>query len=105
VQVKVLFVFIVLEHHQRVLHSSVIEHPCTSWTSNRFTRPSPIGMHRGISHEIGIASRANEVCLGIASLHHLEEVLTARRSPWQNPYAEGLIASKLRDCMNQFVGR
>ena len=44
----------------------------------------------------------NEVRLRIASLH-IEEVLTAPRSPWQNPYAERLIGSIRRDCLNHYV--
>jgi putative transposase len=44
----------------------------------------------------------NEVRLRIASLQ-IEEVLTAPRSPWQNPYAERLIGSIRRDCLNHFV--
>jgi putative transposase len=33
----------------------------------------------------------------------IEEVLTAPRSPWQNPYVERLIGSIRRDCLNHFV--
>jgi putative transposase len=44
----------------------------------------------------------NEVRLRIESLH-IEEVLTAPRCPWQNPYAERLIGSIKRDCLNHFV--
>jgi hypothetical protein len=33
----------------------------------------------------------------------IEELLTAPRSPWQNPYAERLIGSIRRDCLNHFV--
>jgi hypothetical protein len=33
----------------------------------------------------------------------MEEVLTAPQSPWQNPYAERLIGSIRRDCLNHFV--
>ena len=44
----------------------------------------------------------DEVRLRIASLH-IEEVLTAPQSPWQNPYAERLIGSIRRDCLNHFV--
>ena len=44
----------------------------------------------------------NEVHLRISSLQ-LEEVLTAPRSPWQNPYAERLIGSIRRDCLDHFV--
>jgi hypothetical protein len=44
----------------------------------------------------------NEVRLRIASLQ-MEEVLTAPRSPWQNPYAERLIGSIRLDCLDHFV--
>jgi hypothetical protein len=30
-------------------------------------------------------------------------MFSAPRSPWQNPYAERLIGSKRRDCLNHFV--
>jgi hypothetical protein len=33
----------------------------------------------------------------------MEEVLTAPRSPWPNPYAERLIGSIRTDCLNHFV--
>ena len=33
----------------------------------------------------------------------MQEVLTAPRSPWQNPYAERLIGSIRRECLNHFV--
>jgi len=44
----------------------------------------------------------NEVGLRIASLQ-MEEVLTAPQSPWQNPYAERLIGSIRRECLDHFV--
>ena len=33
----------------------------------------------------------------------IEEVLIAPRSPWQNPYAERLIGSIRRECLNHFI--
>jgi putative transposase len=33
----------------------------------------------------------------------IEEVLTAPRSPWQNPYAERLVGSVRRDCLNHII--
>ena len=44
----------------------------------------------------------SEVRLRITSLG-IEEVLTAPRSPWQNPYVERLIGSIRRDCLHHFV--
>ena len=33
----------------------------------------------------------------------IEEVLTAPRSPWQNPYVEHLIGSVRHDCLNHVI--
>ena len=33
----------------------------------------------------------------------IEEVLTAARSPWQNPYVERLVGSIRRDCLDHIV--
>jgi len=33
----------------------------------------------------------------------IEEVLTAPRSPWQNPFAERVIGSVRRECLEQVV--
>jgi putative transposase len=33
----------------------------------------------------------------------IQEVLTAARSPWQNPFAERLIGSIRRECLNHIV--
>src|SRR5215469_2758412 len=44
----------------------------------------------------------SEVQSRIASLH-IEKALTAARRPWQNPYAERLIGSIRRECLDHFV--
>ena len=103
ITMKVLFVFIVLEHRRRqVLHFNVTEHPTAAWTSQQIVeafadRDVPRYLIRDRDGVYG-----NEVRLRIASLH-MEEVLTAPQSPWQNPYAERLIGSIRRDCLNHFV--
>jgi putative transposase len=103
VTMKVMFVFIVLEHRRReVLHFNVTEHPTAAWTSQQIVeafadRDAPRYLIRDRDGVYG-----NEVRLRIASLH-MEEVLTAPQSPWQNPYAERLIGSIRRDCLNHFV--
>src|SRR6516225_12424419 len=92
ITMKVLFVFIVLEHRRReVLHFNVTEHPSAAWTSQQIVEAfanqnPPRYLLRDRDRIYG-----NEVRLRIASLQ-MEEVLTAPRSPRQNPYAERLIA-------------
>jgi hypothetical protein len=103
ITMKVLFVFIALEHRRReVLHCNVTEHPSAAWTSQQIVEAfaeqnPPRYLLRDRDRIYG-----NEVRLRIASLQ-MEEVLTAPQSPWQNPYAERLIGSIRRDCLDHFV--
>jgi hypothetical protein len=65
ITMKVLFVFMVLEHRRReVLHFHVTEHPSAAWTSQQMSRPSPIRMRLGISSEIETASTATKFVCG-----------------------------------------
>jgi hypothetical protein len=103
ITLKVLFVFIVLEHRRReVLHFGVTEHPSAAWTSQQIVEAFP---DRNVPQYL-LRDRdriyGSEVPSRIASLH-IEEALTADRSPWQNPYAERLIGSIRRECLNHFV--
>jgi transposase InsO family protein len=103
VTMRVLFVFLVLEHRRRqVLHFNVTEHPTADWTSQQIVeafadRDAPRYLIRDRDSIYG-----SKVRLRIASLG-IEEVLAAPRSPWQNPYVERLIGSIRRDCLNHFV--
>src|SRR4051794_8675833 len=103
ISMKVLFVFFVLEHRRReILHFGVTNHPTAVWTSQQVVEAfddqhcGPIPDSRPGQHlRRGGGSR-------IASLG-IEQVLTAPRSPWQNPYAERLIGSIRLECLNHFV--
>src|SRR5215469_4488881 len=103
ITMKVLFVFLVLEHRRReVLHFNVTEHPCAAWTSQQIVeafanQDGPRYLLRDRDRIYG-----SEVRLRISSLQ-IEEVLTAPRSPWQNPYVERLIGSIRRDCLAHFI--
>ena len=85
VTMKVLFVFLVLEHRRRqVLHFNVTEHPSAAWTSQQIVEAfanqnPPQYLLRDRDRIYG-----QEVRLRISSLQ-MEEVLTAPRSPWHNP--------------------
>jgi putative transposase len=88
VTMKVLFVFIVLEHHRRqVLHFNVTDHPTAAWTAQQIVEAFA---NREPSRYV-IRDRdsiyGNDVRRRIASLA-MEELLIAPQSPWQNPYAE-----------------
>ena len=103
ITMKVLFVFIVLEHRRRqVLHFNVTERPTAAWTSQQIVeafadRDAPRYLIRDRDRIYG-----DDVRLRISSMG-IEEVLTAPQSPWQNPYVERMIGSIRKDCLNHFV--
>ncbi len=100
---RILFCFIVLRHHRRmVVHFNVTAHPTARWTAQQIVEAFPydeaprllirdrdgiygVGFHQRVKH------------MGI------EEVVTAPRSPWQNPYVERLIGSIRRECLNHVI--
>ena len=85
---RVLFVFVVLAHERRrVVHFNVTAHPTARWTAQQITEAfpwdtSPRFLLRDRDKSYGEAFRKRARAMGI------KEVLTAPRSPWQNPYAE-----------------
>jgi putative transposase len=83
ITMKVLFVFIVLQHHRReVLHFNVTEHPTAAWTAQQIVEAFA---DREPSRYV-IRDRdsiyGNLVRMRIAS-QGMEEVLTTPQSPWR----------------------
>ena len=100
---KVLFVFIVLEHGRRkVLHFNVTEHPTAAWTAQQIVEAFADREPARYLIRDRDSIYGTEVRLRIKSLG-MEEVLTAPQSPWQNPYAERLIGSIRRECLNHYI--
>ena len=103
VRLQVLFVFLVLEHRRReVLHFNVTNHPTSAWVAVQMTeafgeRTAPRYLIRDRDGVYGEEVRRRLHSLGI------EQVLTAPESPWQNGYAERVIGSIRRECLNHFI--
>ena len=103
VTLKVLFVFVILEHRRRqVLHFNVTDHPTAAWTAQQIVEAFAAREPARYVIRDRDSIYGNEVRVRIASLG-IEEVLTAPQSPWQNPYVERLIGSVRRECLNHFV--
>jgi transposase InsO family protein len=100
---RVLFVFVVLEHKRRkVLHFGVTEHPTAAWAGQQMVeafadRDVPQYLIRDRDGIFGIEFRCRVKSLDI------KEVMTAPQSPWQNGFAERLIGSIRRDCLDHVV--
>ena len=98
---RVLYGFVVLGHgRRRILHLDVTEHPTAEWTriQLRAALPEP---PRFVHRDRGSAFE------GLGDfLHRLgceEEVVSAPRSPWQNPFAERVIGSTRRDLLDLMI--
>jgi transposase InsO family protein len=102
-RLRVLFVFLVLAHHRRrVVHFNVTEHPTALWTAQQIVNAfpddcAPSYLLRDRDRVYGQQFRHRVKGMQI------EEVLTAPRSPWQNPFAERLIGSIRRECLNHVI--
>src|SRR5712664_1163908 len=102
-RLRVLFVLVVLAHHRRrVLHFNVTEHPTAAWTAQQVVDAfpddsAPSYLLRDRDSVYGHAFRKRVKGMGIS------EVQTAPHSPWQNPFAERLIGSIRRECLDHVV--
>ena len=98
-----LYVFVVLAHdRRRVLHFNVTEHPTAAWTAQQIIEAFPEDrvpkyLMRDRDGVYGHAFRDRLAGMGI------EEVLSAPRSPWQNPFVERLIGSVRRECLDHLI--
>jgi len=100
---RVLYGFLMLRHdRRRVVHFNVTVSPTAEWTAQQIVEAFPyeeaprfiLRDRDGIYGEI---FRRRVKHMGI------EEVVTACRSPWQNPYVERLIGSIRRECLDHVI--
>jgi putative transposase len=102
---RILFVFVVVVlscDRRRVLHFNVTHHPTAEWTAQQIVNAfpddtAPRFLTRDRDAIYGSAFRRRVENLGI------EEVVSAPRSPWQNPYVERLIGSIRRECTDHLI--
>ncbi len=100
---RVLFVLVILSHdRRRILHFNVTEHPTAAWTARQLleacgTGNTPRFLIRDRDAIYGKTFRRQVTALKI------QDVPTAPRSPWQNAYAERVIGSIRRECLNHLI--
>jgi transposase InsO family protein len=100
---RVLFVLVVLAQRRRsVVHFNVTEHPTAAWTVQQIREAFPedraprylIRDRDGVYGD-QFRDRLREMAI--------REVLTAPQSPWQNAFAERLIGSIRRECLDHVI--
>ena len=100
---RLLYVFIVLHHERRrIVHFGVTANPTAAWVAQQITEAfpwdtSPRYMIRDRDSVFGAVVCARIKAMGI------EEVVTRPRSPWQNPFAERVIGSIRRECLDHVI--
>jgi transposase InsO family protein len=99
----VLFVFVVLLHdRRRIVHVNVTAHPTAAWTAQQLreawpwdTAPPFVIRDRDTIYGSDLRRAAQAM--------RIDEVLTAPRSPWQNPFVERVIGSMRRECLDHVI--
>ena len=100
---RVLFVLVVLSHGRRRLrHFNITEHPTAEWTARQLIEAcgpedSPRYLIRDRDQVYG------ERFSRQAKMLDIRQTVIAPRSPWQNAYAERVIGSIRRECLDHIV--
>jgi putative transposase len=100
---KVLFVLIVLVHERRkVVHFNVTAHPTAQWTAQQLLEAFPweTAPKYLLRDRDAVYGDRFQHCV---SSMGLDQVLAAPRSPWQNGYAERVIGSIRRECLDRVI--
>ena len=103
VELRVLFVLVVLAHdRRRVVYFNVTEYPTAEWTAQQLVEAFSWGsppkyLLRDRDAIYGNCFRKRVRGLG------MKERPIAPRSPWQNPYAERVIGSIRRECLDHVI--
>jgi putative transposase len=100
---RVLFVLVLLSHHRRrIVRLAITEHPTAAWTAQQVVEafpydPAPRWLVRDRDAIYGDEFRHRVAGMGMT------EVIAAPSSPWQNPFAERLIGSLRRECLDHVI--
>ena len=100
---RVLFVLVMVTHsRRRLVHFNVTEHPTAEWTARQLLEvcvheEAPRYLIRDRDQVYGA-----RFCRQAETLD-IREVVIAPRSPWQNGYAERVIGSIRRECLDHVV--
>jgi transposase InsO family protein len=100
---RLLYGLLIMDHsRRRILWLGVTAHPTAEWIANQLTHAC--GWQRTPIHLI----RDRDACYGNVFIRRLRTLgirdhPTSPRSPWQNGYAERLIGSIRRECLDHVV--
>jgi len=100
---RVLYVLIILSHDRRkIVHFNATTNPTAQWTAQQIVEAFPFDTAPRYLLRDRDSIYGEIVQRRIKSLD-IEEVFTAPRSPWQNPFVERVIGSIRRDCLDHVI--
>jgi transposase InsO family protein len=99
---RMLFVLVILAHERRrVVHVAVTDHPTAAWTAQQLREAFP--WNDAPHYLVRDRDSSFRAWATTATAMDIHEVVTAARSPWQNAYAERLIGSIRRECLDHVI--
>ena len=100
---QLLFVFLILDHdRRRPLHFAVTSLPTIEWTARQLLEAFPWDTAPRYLLRDRDAIYGQHLAAVIQGMG-IEELLTAPRSPWENPYVERLVGSIRRECLDHIM--
>jgi hypothetical protein len=100
---RLLYVMIILTHdRRRIVRFHVTRNPTAGWLARQVTEAFPWDTAPCYLLRDRDASYGSEFCKRVDA-RGITEVITAPRSPWQNPYVERAIGSIRSECLDYIV--
>jgi transposase InsO family protein len=97
------YVFLVFDHgRRRVIHFAVTRYPSIKWVIQQLRESMPYGLQPKYLFRDNDGIYGNGVRAFLDSCG-IEEVRTAYRSPWQNPFVERFIGTLRREMLNHVI--
>jgi len=100
---QILYCFIILKHEQRkIVHFNITTNPTAQWTAQQIKEAFPYDQSPKylLRDRDAIYSQLFQYKVKNMGIH---EVVTAPKSPWQNPFVERLIGSIRRECLDHVI--
>src|SRR5918996_460913 len=100
---RLLFGFLILRHHRRELvYVNATDHPTAAWAAHQLVEGFPEETAPTYLLRDRDAIYSNVFIRRVKGLG-MREILIAPRAPWQNPFAEPVIASIRRECLDHVI--
>jgi putative transposase len=100
---RVLLVFIVLAHdRRRIVHVNVTTHPTAAWTAQQLRETWPWDTAPRFLLRDRDTIDGSDFMRAVQAMG-IENVLTAPRAPWQDPFVERVIGSLRRECLDHLI--